>query len=92
MTATPEKLLNKLDSWVTSLLEPGTSFPWCLLCCWVYLTAQYDWLSAILGAPILAAIFTLLISLAIFIAGLILITLGIVWPLAEQLLRSDPPK
>ncbi|TMP37381.1 hypothetical protein CWB98_11680 [Pseudoalteromonas rubra] len=86
------KFLIKLDSWVTSLLEPGTLFPWCLLCCWAYLTVQNDWLSAMLGAPILAAIFTLLISLTIFIAGLILITLGTVWSLAEQLLRSEPPK
>ncbi|WP_125564686.1 hypothetical protein [Pseudoalteromonas rubra] len=91
MAATPEKLLNKLDSWVTSLLEPGTLFPWCLLFCWVYLTAQYDWLNAMLGAPVLAAIFTLLIGFIIFLAGLILVALGIVWSSAEQLLCPIKP-
>ncbi|KNC66381.1 hypothetical protein AC626_17370 [Pseudoalteromonas rubra] len=91
MMATPEKLLNKLDSWVTSLLEPGTLFPWCLLFCWVYLTAQYEWLSAMLGAPVLAAIFTLLISFAIFLTGLILVALGILWSLAGQLLCPNIP-
>lgn len=92
MTMKPERFIDKLDSWVTSLLKFGTLFPCCLLCCWVYLVTQHEWLSAMLGAPILAAIFTLLISLAIVIAGLIFITLGTVWSLAEQLLRPDPSK
>ncbi|QPB85809.1 hypothetical protein CWC22_022675 [Pseudoalteromonas rubra] len=92
MTATPEKLLNKLDSWVTSLLKPGTLLPWCLLFCWVYLTAQYEWLSAMFGAPILAAIFTLLLSLFVLLIGLLLMVLGTLWFLAEQPLSPESPE
>ncbi|NOU53089.1 hypothetical protein HG263_21550 [Pseudoalteromonas sp. JBTF-M23] len=82
----PTAIINTWLSCIEKLLNFKVLYSFSFIGAFAYLLFSSDWVAALIGAPVLAALLTLSFSLIVFVVGIMmLIPLG-VWLLARSIL------